>query len=127
MERDDLHLDESYARAAKHSEEHGVAMRKTIWKVTAILTAITILEVALGIFVKQEPTALWATVKWTFIILTVFKAAYIVLVFMHLGDEKKSFKWVILAPYILFILYLLFIAIQESSYIADMYEYFNKK
>jgi cytochrome c oxidase subunit IV len=126
MERDDLHLDESYARAASHSEEHGVVMRKTIWKVTAILTAITILEVGLGIFVKQG-TSMWPVVKWSFIILTVFKAAYIVMVFMHLGDEKKSFKWVILAPYILFILYLLFIAVQESSYIAEMYEYFNKK
>jgi cytochrome c oxidase subunit IV len=125
MERDDLHLDESYARAASHSEEHGVAIRKTIWKVTAILTAITILEVGLGIFVKQG-TSMWPIVKWSFIVLTVFKAAYIVLVFMHLGDEKKSFKWVILAPYILFILYLLFIAVQESSYIAEMYEYFNK-
>ena len=49
--------------------------------------------------------------------MTMIKAAYIVLVFMHLGDEKKSLKWVILGPYILFIVYLIFIGLTESSYI----------
>jgi cytochrome c oxidase subunit IV len=125
MERDDLHLDEAYSRAANHDEAHGVAIRKKIWMVTAILTAITILEVGLGIMIKQG-TDLWPVVKWSFILLTGVKAAYIVLVFMHLGDEKKSFKYVILVPYILFILYLIFICVQESSYINEMFEYFNK-
>ena len=60
--------------------------------------------------------ALWPYVKIGFIVLTVVKAAYIVLVFMHLGDERKNFKWVILGPYILFIIYLIFICLAESSY-----------
>ncbi|MBT6030631.1 MAG: cytochrome C oxidase subunit IV family protein, partial [Crocinitomicaceae bacterium] len=59
-------------------------------------------------------------IKLFYIILTIVKAAYIVLVFMHLGDEKKNFKWMILGPYILFILYLLFICITESSYISEV-------
>jgi len=42
------------------------------------------------------------------------KAAYIVLVFMHLGDERPNLKKVVLAPYMLFIGYLLFIAISEG-------------
>jgi len=62
-------------------------------------------------------SGLWLTIKWGYIILTLFKAAYIVMSFMHLGDERKSFKWVILAPYTLFIVYLLFIGITESEYI----------
>ena len=40
MERDDLVHDHNYSVAANHDEAHGVAIRKTIWKVTAILTII---------------------------------------------------------------------------------------
>jgi len=51
--------------------------------------------------------------------LTLIKAAYIVLVFMHLGDERKSMKYVILVPYILFILFLIFIALMEALAVGD--------
>ncbi len=110
MERDDII---EYSLDAHHSEEHGKELRKKIWKVTAILTAITILEVALGAFIKQG-TSIWPLVKWSFIALTIVKAAYIVLIFMHLGDEKKSLKYMILIPYFIFILYLIFILIVEA-------------
>ena len=115
MERDDII---EYSLDAHHSEEHGKKIRATIWKVTAILTAITILEVGLGIFIKQG-TTLWPIVKWSFIALTLVKAAYIVLVFMHLGDERKSLRYVILVPYILFIVYLIFIALKEGVSVGD--------
>ena len=113
MERDDLIKDHEYSLSANHNESHGVKIRKTIWKVTAILTAITIAEVITGASIKQYYSGVandyWWIIKVSFIILTVVKAAYIVLVFMHLGDERKNFKWVILGPYILFIIYLIFI------------------
>ena len=125
MERDDLINDEAYARSANHSEEHGKAIRKKIWFVTILLTAITLVEVLLGAYIKQG-TDIWPLIKWSFVILTLVKAGYIVLVFMHLGDETKTFKWFILVPYIMFIAYLLFIAIYESSYIHDMYGIFSK-
>jgi cytochrome c oxidase subunit IV len=41
------------------------------------------------------------------------------MVFMHLGDEKKSLRYVILVPYILFILYLIFIALWEALEIGS--------
>ena len=44
MERDDLINDNLYALSANHDEEHGKAIRKKIWQVTAILTAITVVE-----------------------------------------------------------------------------------
>jgi cytochrome c oxidase subunit IV len=121
MERDDLTHDHSYSLTANHDEAHGKVIRKTIWKVTGILTAITVIEVIIGAFIKQYDStggdnSLWPYVKIGFIILTVVKAAYIVLVFMHLGDERKNFKWIILGPYILFIIYLIFICLAESSY-----------
>lgn len=115
MERDDII---EYSLDAHHSDEHGKKVRATIWKVTAILTAITILEVALGIYIKQG-TSLWPVVKWSFIALTLVKAAYIVLVFMHLGDERKSLKYVILVPYILFIIYLIFISLKEGIAVSN--------
>tara|TARA_Y100001978_G_scaffold80949_1_gene72447 strand:- start:742 stop:1218 length:477 start_codon:yes stop_codon:yes gene_type:complete len=122
MERDDLIHDHKYSISANHDEAHGVVIRKTIWKVTAILTIITIVEVIIGAFIKQytgdegADNSLWPYVKIGFIVLTVVKAAYIVMIFMHLGDERKNFKMVILVPYILFIVYLIFICLAESSY-----------
>ena len=115
MERDDII---EYSLDTHHSEEAGKKIRKTIWKVTLLLTIITLVEVALGAFIKQG-SGVWPFVKWTFIILTVLKAAYIILTFMHLGDERKSMKYVILAPYVVFIGYLIFICITEALAVND--------
>lgn len=121
MERDDLIADESYARAAYHDEEHGRKVRKTIWKVTLLLTVITIVEVLIGANIpRMAGDTTWTIVKWLFIGMTLLKAAYIVLTFMHLGDERKSLKTVILAPYMFFIAYLIFIALTESVYVKEM-------
>ncbi|MFT7613001.1 MAG: cytochrome c oxidase subunit 4 [Parvicellaceae bacterium] len=123
MIRDDLNKDAEYARAAYHDDAHGVKIRKKIWKVTFLLTLITIVEVAVGIFWSRAElggeSMAWLGIKLFYIILTIVKAGYIVLSFMHLGDENKNFKYMILAPYALFIMYLLFILIFESSYILD--------
>ena len=59
----------------------------------------------------------WLTIKLAFIVLTLLKAGYIVMVFMHLGDERKTLKYTILIPYAIFIVYLLFILLTESSYV----------
>ena len=115
MERDDVI---EYSLDAHHSEEQGVVLRKTIWKVTAILTAITAVEVTLGAFIKQS-SDYWEIIKWLFIILTLVKAAYIVLSFMHLGDERKGLRYVILVPYFIFAIYLIFILLTEGNAIAN--------
>lgn len=119
MDRDDII---EYSLEGHHSEEKGVAIRKQIWKVTAILSIITIVEVAVGImFGRGEVSGgAWQAIKYSYIILTLVKAGYIVLVFMHLGDERKSLQKTILYPYILFILYLLFICWQESTHIREI-------
>lgn len=118
MLRDDVI---EYSLDTHHSEEHGKTIRKKIWMVTALLTAITIIEVALGAFIKQSSGA-WPFVKWSFIIMTLLKAGYIVLVFMHLGDEKKSLKYIILVPYFLFMAYLIFIALMEATAVGSAWE-----
>lgn len=114
MERDDLIVNDSYALNAHHSEEEGRKIRSKIWKVTGILTLLTTVEVLMGIYFKRSESFSWTAIKWTFIVLTLVKAAYIVLVFMHLGDERKNLKRVVLAPYVVFIVYLIFIAITEG-------------
>ena len=118
MKRDDLNKHHEYSLLANHDEEHGKAIRKKIWQVTLILTVITVVEVSTGAFIKQYYDGIannyWWLIKWSFIILTLVKAGYIVLVFMHLGDERKNFRWMILGPYLLFIAYLIFICISEA-------------
>lgn len=115
MERDDII---EYSLETHHDEAAGIQLRKKIWKVTALLTIITIVEVALGAFIKQSST-LWELVKWSFVALTLVKAAYIVLIFMHLGDEKKTLKYVILLPYFVFIVYLIFILLTEGNAVSE--------
>ena len=46
--------------------------------------------------------------------LTIIKAAYIILEFMHLGHEKKSLKWTVLLPAMVLVPYLLFIILSEG-------------
>ncbi|MEN9639198.1 MAG: hypothetical protein RLZZ262_1066 [Bacteroidota bacterium] len=119
MERDDLIVNDSYSINANHSEEAGKAIRKKIFKVTAILTVITIVEIFMGIAIKRNGTPLWEMIKIAFVVLTLVKAAYIVLSFMHLGDERKNLKYVILLPYALFILYLIFIGTSEGLSVLE--------
>jgi cytochrome c oxidase subunit IV len=122
MERDDII---EYSLDAHHSEEAGRSIRKKIYFVTILLTIITCIEVGLGIVWKTWFPGAWGMVKWTFIALTLVKAAYIVMSFMHLGDERRNIRAIILLPYALFALYLIWIAIWESNYVNWAWETFK--
>lgn len=125
MERDDLIVNDSYSVNARHSEEEGKKLRKKIYAVTALLTVITIIEVFMGVAFKRNGTSTWEIIKVLFLALTIFKAAYIVLSFMHLGDERRNLKYVVLLPYALFILYLIFIALTEGIGHHDTFNSFG--
>ena len=91
-----------------------------IWKVFWILLVVTSVEVLLGI---NQPEMLVGSrffgtslLNHIFIVLTLVKAGYIVLVFMHLGFERTTFKWTILIPAFILIPYLLFILLSEGGY-----------
>jgi cytochrome c oxidase subunit IV len=88
---------------AHHSDvnsEESKSQVKKIWKVFWILLAITVIEVVLGMFFSHNiPKGL---VVFFFLALTLVKAAYIVAIFMHLGDEKKNFMIAVLVPLFLF-------------------------
>lgn len=110
MIRDDIY---EYSLDTHHSEDAGVNIRKKIYAVTILLTLVTIIEVALGAYIKQGSGA-WPFVKWSFIIMTLLKAYYIVMTFMHLGDERRSLRLIILVPYLIFMIYLIFICLWEA-------------
>ena len=115
MERDDVI---EYSLDSHHSEEEGVQKRKTIWKVTAILTLITVVEVAVGVLWGRGTVSdgAWLGIKVGYIILTLVKAAYIVLSFMHLGEERKSLRYAVLAPYVFFIIYMVLLIFNEGNF-----------
>jgi len=118
MERDDII---EYSLDTHHSEEQGKVLRKKIYFVTILLTVLTIVEVFMGALIKQTSEA-WGIVKWAFIVMTLVKAAYIVLSFMHLGDEKKSLRYMILVPYFIFAIYLIFVLLTEGLAISEAWE-----
>ena len=121
MERDDII---EYSLGAGHSEEQGRAIRKKIYFVTILLSVITTAEVLLGVFWTKLFPGSWHWVKWVFIMLTLVKASYIVMTFMHLGDERRNIRGAILLPYGLFLMYLVFIIIWESTYLHQVLKIF---
>lgn len=106
-----------YELMAHHSEEDGVRIRKKLWSVFWIMLIVTLIELVVG-FKAGDMGLVGTTGLITFFIaFTIVKAYYIVYAFMHLGDEKSSMKWMIIAPFTCFILYLAFMAtVGEGSY-----------
>jgi len=120
MERDDI---KEYSLGAQHSEEEGKKIRKNIFKVTILLTIITAVEVLVGVYFSKSNESVseraWTLIKYGYIVLTLIKAGYIVMEFMHLGQERKGMKLTVLVPYIVFIIYLIFISITEAVAVSD--------
>ena len=93
-----------------HGESiHSEASKKQIgrlMKVTVILSVITIVEVFLGLQGASwgVPHSVTASL---FLIMTILKAAYIVKVFMHLGDELNNLVLTVLIPLALFIWFII--------------------
>ncbi|MGP8217807.1 MAG: cytochrome C oxidase subunit IV family protein [Bacteroidia bacterium] len=102
----------NYEKAAIHDEAHGKAVRKKLWMVFWIMLVITIGELIIG----SQFSFSEINKEYTFIFLTLIKAFFIVWVFMHMGDEKQALKYVVIAPYTLFIFYLAFMVITEGVY-----------
>ena len=76
-----------------------------IWKTFWILLIITVIELALGLFIYLVPVPMWIDMflKGVIVILTLAKAFYIVSIFMHLGDEIRNMTMTIIVPLFLFV------------------------
>lgn len=106
------------------STEH-VSNTSRIWKVFILLSVVTLVEVILGIF---KPEVLYhnsflamTLLNWIFILLTIYKAYYIVWAFMHIEGEESSLKSAVVVPLVFLILYLMFILLIEGDYIYEVF------
>jgi cytochrome c oxidase subunit 4 len=106
----------SYETMALHDEATGKVVRKKLWRVFWIMLAVTIVELIIG-FMAEDWALSKSLLKIIFIGLTIVKAAYIVMSFMHLGDEVKALKFAVLVPFTVFILYLVaLVDLSEGTY-----------
>jgi cytochrome c oxidase subunit 4 len=118
----------------KHDNTHKLAIFRgtlkfksnvqKIWGVLIFLSLITIVEVGFGIV---KPAILTENhfigmkyLNWIFIILTLVKAYYIAWDFMHLRDETSAMRRAIVWTGIFLVAYLLFILLQEATYIEGI-------
>jgi cytochrome c oxidase subunit IV len=110
------------------SHAHGEHVSNTgrIWKVFILLSIITIVEVGFGIV---KPHFLHFTnflgmnlLNWIFIVLTVFKAYWIMWAFMHLEGEVAALRWAVVGPLVFLIIYLVFILLVEADYIFEIFK-----
>src|SRR5688572_2791847 len=89
---------------------------KKLWTVAGILGIITAIEFAIAFTVPHEMHTLRV---WTFIIMTIIKAAYIVGEFMHLRHEAKVLIWSILIPMV-FVVWMLVAFVYEGMQILKV-------
>lgn len=99
------------AHAPYTPEEYKKNVSK-IWKTTAILSIVTIVEVVVAVMADLPYGVLAAFVS----IVSIIKAVYIMGVFMHLGQETKGFQFAALFPFIFLIWGFVSFALDGASY-----------
>jgi cytochrome c oxidase subunit IV len=99
---------------AEHIEhtESPANMKSQIWNTFWILLALTLVDIALY-FILLSSHSLAKNVLFVF--LGIVKAFYIVSVFMHMKFERKFLVWIIITP-MLFVCYLIWLALTEAGY-----------
>ncbi len=99
---------------AEHGE-HESMTKGRIWKVFFILLGITCVEFFIALFLAPHYGIPSHWINPIYIVLTLFKAFYIVAFFMHLKFEKIGLAVAIIVP-ILFIIGLILVLTNESHY-----------
>ena len=87
---------------------------KKLWTVAGILGIVTIVEFIIAFSMPHGPTK-----TFLFVALTIVKAGYIVLEFMHLKYEAKMLFWSILIPMI-FVVWMLVAFVYEGMAISTV-------
>lgn len=85
-----------------------------LWRIAGILAIITIIEFIFAILLPRGPL-----LYFTFIILTLVKAFYIVGEFMHLKGEVKTLIWSIVIPTV-FIMWLIAALMMEGTSVLEL-------
>ena len=87
---------------------------KKLWTVAGILGIVTAVEFVIAFTMHHGPSK-----TFLFVALTIVKAGYIVLEFMHLKYEVKILFWAILLPMI-FVIWMLVAFVYEGMAISDV-------
>jgi cytochrome c oxidase subunit 4 len=87
---------------------------RKLWKVAGILGVVTAVEFVIAFTLPHGPSK-----TFLFVALTIVKAGYIVLEFMHLRYEVKILFWSILIPMI-FVVWMLVAFVYEGMAISDV-------
>jgi len=104
-----------------HTEggEHETMTRKKIWFVFFILLIVTTIEFIIALLLVPKGILPIRFANPVYIVLTLFKAFYIVAYFMHLKFEKLGLALAIIVP-ILFIIGLILVLTNESHHWIDL-------
>jgi cytochrome c oxidase subunit IV len=103
---------------AEHGEHEGMS-KKRIWNVFWILLGITCVEFFIALYLVPNYPHFQPFANPIYIILTLFKAFFIVAYFMHLKFERMALIMAIIVP-ILFIIGLILVLTNESHHWIDL-------
>lgn len=102
-------------------EQHVGGGVKEIWRVTIILSILTIVELALGFWMTTMPFEGTERhyIKGVILILMLAKAFYIVAYFMHLKHELNNMVMTVIVPMFLFVWFIIAFIGDGNSYKND--------
>ena len=110
-------MDNTHQHTDDHAAEHGETMtKKKIWQVFFYLLGITAVEFFIALYLIPKGIIGHGIGNFTYIVLTLVKAFYIVAYFMHLKFEKLALKTAIVTVFI-FIIYFIVLMLTEGSYL----------
>ncbi|HAL81419.1 MAG TPA: caa(3)-type oxidase [Mucilaginibacter sp.] len=107
-----------HVEGAAHGE-HETMTKARIWRVFFILLGITSVEFIIALWLAPTYGLRPGIVNPVYIVLTLFKAYFIVAFFMHLKFEKVGLALAIIVP-IIFIIGLILVLTNESHYWIDL-------
>ena len=103
------------------ADQHAGGGVKEIWKVTIILTVLTLVELGFGFMMMGMDDGLGKHfIKGAIVILMLAKAFYIVGYFMHLKHEVRNLIMTVVVPLFLFVWFII-------AFLADGNSFKNNK
>jgi cytochrome c oxidase subunit 4 len=122
-----------HTTAVAHSEHHQHIVgegKKEIYRVTIILSVLTLIELALGYsmyYITNYTTI--HIIKGFILILMLAKAFYIVGYFMHLKHELRNMIMTIVVPLLLFVWFIIAFLSDGDSFnnLKNRYEFYYKE
>jgi cytochrome c oxidase subunit 4 len=110
----ELHTEHAHDEHA-HGDHAGLD-KKRIWEVFFILLGITVVEFIIALWAIPGGHMSQHIGNFVYIVLTLFKAYYIIAYFMHLKFEKLGLKLAVSLVF-LFILYFIVLMLIEGGYL----------